>query len=139
MSESGPDHGAASFRRLASLGVTWVSLHTWDPLQRGLDEPVFADPQRRHGFRDLAALVASAHAAGLRVMVKPHLEMAGFEQLQHNRIAMRSAGDWRRWFESYRGYILPFARGAQQAGADMFCVGRGSTRASWRARRTGAT
>ena len=44
--------------------------------------------------------------------------------MQHNRIAMRSAGDWRRWFESYRGYILPFAREAQQAGADMFCVGR---------------
>ena len=39
MSESRQDHGAASFRRLASLGVTWVSLHTWDPLQRGLDEP----------------------------------------------------------------------------------------------------
>ena len=53
MSESRQDHGAASFRRLASLGVTWVSLHTWDPLQRGLDEPVFADPGRRHGFRDL--------------------------------------------------------------------------------------
>ena len=129
MSEGRQDHGAASFRRLASLGVTWVSLHTWDPLQRGLDDPVFADAGRRHGFRDLAALVASAHAAGLRVMVKPHLEMGGAafasgEYQQHNRIAMRSRRDWQRWFESYRGYILPFAREAQQAGADMFCVGR---------------
>lgn len=156
MSEGRQDHGAASFRRLASLGVTWVSLHTWDPLQRALDEPVLADPAGRHGFRDLAALVASAHAAGLRVMVKPHLEMSGFraseaerlvlrgadsperralvarieaqratgEHLQHNRIAMRSERDWQRWFLSYRGYILPFAREAQQAGADMFCVGR---------------
>jgi hypothetical protein len=156
MSESRQDHGAASFARLASLGVTWVSLHTWDPLQRGLDEPVLADAGRRHGFRDLGALVASAHAAGLRVMVKPHLEMGGFEaseqerlvlrgadsparrallaqfeaqivtgeHLQHNKIAMRNARDWRRWFESYRGYILPFAREAQAAGADMFCVGR---------------
>jgi len=156
MSESRQDHGAASLRRLASLGVTWVSLHTWDPLQRGLHEPVFADSGGRHGFRDLRALVANAHAAGLRVMVKPHLEMSGFEasqqerlvlrgpdsparralvarveaQLataalgQHNRVAMRSSRDWQRWFESYRGYILPFAREAQQAGADMFCVGR---------------
>jgi hypothetical protein len=155
-SESGQDHGAASFRRLASLGVNWVSIHTWDPLQRGLHEPVFADPGRRHGIRDLEALVRSAHAAGLRVMVKPHLEMHGFDasdderrvlgaadsparrallarieaQLataalgQHNRIAMRNTRDWRRWFESYRGYILPFAREARAAGADMFCVGR---------------
>jgi hypothetical protein len=156
MGEGRQDHGAASFRRLAALGVTWVSLHTWDPLQRALDEPVFADPGGRHGFRDLEALVASAHAAGLRVMVKPHLEMRGFEvgeperlvlrgsdsaarralvarieaqlatgeHLQHNRIAMRSESDWRRWFESYRGYILPYAREARQARADMFCVGR---------------
>jgi hypothetical protein len=156
MSESRQDHGAASFRRLASLGVNWVSIHTWDSLQRGLHEPVFADPGRRHGFRDLDVLVRNAHAAGLRVMLKPHLEMRGFdaseeerrvlrgadsperralvarfeaqlatgEHLQHNRIAMRSGRDWERWFESYRGYILPFAREAQQAGADMFCVGR---------------
>ena len=64
MSEGRSDAGEASFRRLASLGVTWVSIHTWDPLQRGLDEPVFAKPDRHFGFRDLGALVRSAHAAG---------------------------------------------------------------------------
>jgi len=123
MSEGRADAGEASFRRLASLGVTWVSIHTWDPLQRGLDEPVFAKPERHVGFRDLGALVRSAHAAGLRVMVKPHLEMRG-ERLPHNRIAMRNEADWRRWFHSYEGYVLPYAREAQAAGADMFCVGR---------------
>ncbi len=156
MSEGRQDAGAASFRRLASLGVTWVSIHTWDPLQRGLDEPVFAKPDRHFGFRDLPALVRSAHAAGLRVMVKPHLEMRGYEpteeerrllrgpdgearralvarvesqmaqgeHLQHNRIAMRGEEDWRRWFRSYESYVMPYAREAQAAGADMFCVGR---------------
>ena len=156
MNEGRADAGEASFRRLASLGVTWVSIHTWDPLQRGLDDPVFATPDRHFGFRDLGALVRSAHAAGLRVMVKPHLEMRGYEStdeerrifrgpdgearralvarvesqmaqgehLQHNRIAMRNEADWRRWFHSYEGYVLPYAREAQAAGADMFCVGR---------------
>ena len=37
---------------------------------------------------------------------------------------MRSEADWRRWFESYAAYVLPYARDAQAAGADMFCVGR---------------
>ena len=156
MSEGRTDAGEASFRRLASLGVTWVSIHTWDPLQRGLDEPVLAKPDRHFGFRDLGALVRNAHAAGLRVMVKPHLEMRGFEateeerrilrgedsparralvarfeaqaetgeHLQHNRISMRSEADWRLWFESYAAYVLPYAREAQAAGADMLCVGR---------------
>jgi hypothetical protein len=110
---------------LASLGVTWVSIHTWDPLQRGLDDPVFAPRGGFHqGFPDLAALVSAAHAAGLRVMVKPHLEMRGSGQQQHNRIAMRNPGDWARWFESYSSYVLPYAREAQAAGADLFCVGR---------------
>ena len=128
MSEGRTDSGEASFRRLASLGVTWVSIHTWDPLQCGLDDAALATPDRHFGFRDLGALVKAAHAAGLRVMVKPHLEMRGREatgeHLQHNRIAMRSEADWRRWFESYGGYVLPYAREAQAAGADMFCVGR---------------
>jgi hypothetical protein len=156
MSEGRDDSGEASFRRLASLGVTWVSIHTWDPLQRGLDDPVFAVPDRHFGFRDLGALVRAAHAAGLRVMVKPHLEMRGYEateaerrvlrgedsparralvariesqmaageHLQHNRIAMRSEADWRTWFAGYAGYILPYAREARAAGADLFCVGR---------------
>ena len=56
MSEGRRDSGEASFRRLASLGVTWVSIHTWDPLQRGLDDPVFAAADRHFGFRDLGAL-----------------------------------------------------------------------------------
>jgi hypothetical protein len=76
--EDGRDAAAASFRRLATMGVTWVSIHTWDPLQRGLHEPVIAVPRagdRHWGLDDLPGLVRDAHAAGLRVMVKPHLEM----------------------------------------------------------------
>jgi hypothetical protein len=152
MSETGADAGASSFRRLASLGVTWVSIHTWDPLQRGLHDPVLAEGDRHFGFRDLGALVRSAHAAGLSVMVKPHLEMRGyepseeerrilrgtdeaarralfrrfeaFEPADHNRIEMGSDSDWRRWFSAYEAYLLSYARQAEQAGADLFCVGR---------------
>lgn len=156
MSETRADAGAASFRRLASLGVTWVSIHTWDPLQRGLSDPVLATGDRHFGFRDLGALVRSAHAAGIRVMVKPHLELRGYEPTEeerrilrgtdeaarralfrrfearfagavpadHNRIAMRSDADWRQWFAGYEAYILPYARQAREAGADVFCVGR---------------
>lgn len=156
MSEGRGDDGAASFRRLASLGVTWVSIHTWDPLQRGPHDPLLAAPGRRFGPRDLRALVRSAHAAGLAVMVKPHLELRGYQPTEeerrilrggdeaarralfrrlearfagreppdHGRIEMRSEQDWRRWFAGYESYLLPYARQAQDAGADLFCVGR---------------
>jgi len=95
--EDGPAAGAASFRRLASLGVTWVSVHTWDPLQRGLHEPVIARPrgdERHSGFRDLARLVRDAHAAGLEVMVKPHLEMQpAYEPTEEERQVFRSGDE----------------------------------------------
>ena len=153
LSEGRGDDGRSSFRGLATLGVTWVSIHTWDPLQQGVQEPVLAPHSRRFGARNLTALVENAHAAGLEVLFKPHLEMRGYrptpeerailrgpdaearhqlilriEALRepggHNRLSMRSDADWSRWFESYEDYILPYARDAQAAGADMFCVGR---------------
>ena len=153
LSEGRGDDGRSSFRGLAALGVTWVSIHTWDPLQQGVQEPVLAPHSRRFGARNLTALVENAHAAGLEVLFKPHLEMRGYrptteerailrgpdaearhqlilriEALRepggHNRLSMRSNADWSRWFESYEDYILPYARDAQAAGADMFCVGR---------------
>jgi hypothetical protein len=153
LSEGRGDEGRASFRTLAALGVTWVSIHTWDPLQQGLKEPVLAPRSHRFGARNLEALVENAHAAGLAVMFKPHLEMRGYrptpeerrilrgadpearhqlilriEALRdnggHNRLVMQDDADWRRWFEEYERYILPYARDARAAGADMFCIGR---------------
>ncbi|MCG6928166.1 MAG: hypothetical protein LJF30_23020 [Acidobacteria bacterium] len=156
LSEGRGDDGRSSFRSLAALGVTWVSIHTWDPLQNGLYDPVLSPRSRRFGVRNLQALVANAHSAGLAVLFKPHLEMRGYrptpeerrilrgpdpearhrviariealsagrEHGGHNRLSMRTDADWARWFESYQDYILPYARDAQAAGADMFCVGR---------------
>ena len=156
VSEARADAGRASFRRLAGLGVTWVSIHTWDPLQRAVDDPVLAARSGRFSASRLAALVRSAHEAGLKVLFKPHLEMRGYdpspeerrilrgpdraarrrlvERIEardagavpgsHNRIAMRSEGDWRRWFAEYEAYILEYARAARVSGADMLCVGR---------------
>ncbi len=126
-SEAGPDAGVSSFRRLRALGVTWVSIHTWDPLQRGLHDPVFAEARHPFVLRDLDAIVKNAHQAGLAVMLKPHLEMrprGGGETGDHNRIEMESEADWRQWFRNYETYLLSYAQAARATGADAFCVGR---------------
>ncbi len=79
LEEDGGDAGAASFRALRDLGVDWISIHTWDPLQRDVHSPEWATPRRPAEIPNLPELVRSAHAAGLKVMVKPHLEMRGYE------------------------------------------------------------
>ena len=73
------DGGARSFRELAALGVKWVSIHTWEARQKALDAPAFTPANDRFGLRDLSGLVRTAHAEGLRVLYKPHLEMRGWE------------------------------------------------------------
>src|SRR6266508_1481431 len=88
-SEAGSDAGAASCRRLATLGVTWLSIHTWDPLQRGLHDPLLAEPGQRFALRGLPSIVKSAHAAGLAVMLKPHLEVRGYEATPEERRILR--------------------------------------------------
>lgn len=148
------DAGAASFDELRALGVDWVSIHTWDPLQRAADDPRLIEPQGGHGPGDLPAVVRRARDAGLKVLFKPHLEMghpplspaqrrllrgpdstqrrALLERLSaqraaqgwHGAIAMKSEGDWRTWFAGYGDYLLGHARAAAAAGCAAFCVGR---------------
>lgn len=148
------DGGAASFAELRALGVDWVSIHTWDPLQRAPDDPRLIEPRRVHAPRDLPSVARAAHAAGLRVLFKPHLEMGhpplspgerrllrgpdgpekqglverlGSERAAqgwHGAIEMKSEADWRTWFAGYGDYLLAHARAAAVAGCAAFCVGR---------------
>jgi hypothetical protein len=83
--ETDRDAGADSFRRLSELGVDWVSIHSWDPLQRDVHAPAWAELRRPFAIPQLAELVRSAHAAGIKVMVKPHLEMRGYEPTSEER------------------------------------------------------
>jgi glycosyl hydrolase family 113/HEAT repeat protein len=83
--ETGGDAGAGSFRKLSELGVDWVSIHSWDPLQRDVHAPGWAEMHHPYAIPRLADLVRSAHAAGLKVMVKPHLEMRGYEPTWEER------------------------------------------------------
>jgi hypothetical protein len=85
------DGGARSFKELAALGVGWVSIHTWEPRQRALDAPEFTPALGRFGLRDLPGLVRTAHAEGLRVLYKPHLEMRGFEATPQEIAIFRAA------------------------------------------------
>jgi hypothetical protein len=104
VSEGRRDAGAGSFRELAALGVRWVSIHTWEPRQRSLDAPELLAGNGRFGIRDLPALVRNAHAAGLLVLYKPHLEMRGFEATPEEEAAFRTgdAATRRRLVERVR-------------------------------------
>lgn len=123
----GRGYGSPAFERgldeAVRLGATWISLtpfgRVWDLQSTGVDK-AFEQPLSENR-RALGRAVRQAHARGLRVLLVPHLwvESGGW------RGELDPAGEegWRRFAESYRAYILTWARFAEAAGVDMLAVG----------------
>ncbi|HEY6929472.1 MAG TPA: hypothetical protein VJA66_07340, partial [Thermoanaerobaculia bacterium] len=65
--------------------------------------------------------VADAHGLSMSALVKPQIWLGGGQFV--GEVSMRNEGDWSRWFDSYRRFIVHEAVVAEAAGADAFCVG----------------
>ncbi|MEW5853765.1 MAG: hypothetical protein AB2A00_33630 [Myxococcota bacterium] len=116
----GSQRAREQLEQLRAQGANWVSVMPFFYL------PASDSPEVRRGrdptLRDEDWLqeVAHAHAAGLRVMLKPHLWIHGSWP---GAVKMRSEADWARFFRAYRDLVVPLAEQAQRAGVDLFCVG----------------
>ena len=79
----------------------------------------------RQWFGETAAgakqYIGLLHKNGLKVMVKPQIWISRGEFT--GNLKMDSEDDWRALEESYGDFILTYAALAQEANADMFCVG----------------
>ena len=110
---------------VAAIGGNWIAVTDFAYMPK-LDEPTL----RHGGDRTLSAAslrrqVADAHAAGLKVLFKPHIWSNAFwgGDRWHGDIAMTSEADWAAFFEAYTAYVVQQATLAAEAGADGFCVG----------------
>jgi hypothetical protein len=74
---------------------------------------------------DLAAEIASAHRLGIKVTLKPHLWSHDFWNggAWHGTVDQTTPEDHARWWRSYRAFALHYARLAESAGADLYCIG----------------
>ncbi len=123
----GKGYGSPAYvRTLAetrAMGGTWVALTPFgrvgDLAGRGVDlrfEAPFPDNR--------AAVLTSirmAHAAGLKVMLVPHLWVESGEW--RALIDPRSEPGWKRWIASYGDFVKTWARVAQEGQADLLSVG----------------
>jgi hypothetical protein len=114
----------ASLKNLAATGANWVGIvvTVYQPtpaatvIQRSRTEtPTEAD--LRHA-------IATAHKLGLKVMLKPHVDLS--------RDAAHWRGDigpgfteaqWAAWFAAYTRLIFRYAAFARENQVEMFCVG----------------
>lgn len=134
--------GTGPLRSMDALKATragWVSV-----LATGYQEDIHSTVIDRSGpatpvDASVEALIGYARSIGLKVMLKPHVDLSNDDQHYRGEIGPRfTAADWEAWFASYRDFILHYAGMAARTGCELFCVGceLGSTvfrEADWRA------
>ena len=112
------------FKAIAAVGGNWVALNDFAYLPK-LDGPeVRFGGDRTLSDANLAKAVRDAHAAGLKVMLKPHLWSRDFGRGKWpGDVKMTTEADWSAWFENYGAYVLNQAKIAADTDADALCVG----------------
>lgn len=166
----GGNESFASLQRLASTGANWVSIVvTWYQWNISSTEifPLYnaslVNDTTSHYYTfvtlsnaEVTAAIKHAHALGLSVMLKPHIDLLRDNKpdgrFWRGTIGGCPATDWRPppagvepfteaqwdvWFESYASFIMGYARMAESLNVDMlslncelYCANRQSQR--WR-------
>lgn len=72
---------------------------------------------------DLIHVIDYAHKLGIKVMLKPHIDMANPNDGRNNINFGGDESAWKAWFASYTAFITHYAKLAAQTGVDYFVVG----------------
>ncbi len=119
----GTESSAGLLDELARMGASWVAVtpfgRIWS-LRSTRVEMDFEAPYESNR-RAVRRFIRQARARGLRVLLVPHLwvETGGWR----GEIDPGSPSRWRAFRESYRRFVLAWAREAAAAGADMLSIG----------------
>jgi hypothetical protein len=124
----GSEVSAQTLRELYKNGVRYVALTPFG-YQRTYD----AEHIRGIGGGDpsdrlLRDEVKSAHAAGMKVLLKPHIWSNDFWSSRgsnqwHGTIDQKNPAAHARWWQDHRKLILHLAKLAEDTGIEMYCLG----------------
>lgn len=108
---------ADHLRDIKAVGGTWVQLNpTWYQMSPAANG--FGRTSESVSDAGLRRMIRLARAAGLRVSVKPHVDLPS----DADRATIRPA-DPDAWFATYRAFVAHYAVIAAQEGAAEFVVG----------------
>ncbi len=129
---------------LQRYNLNWITMVSWG-FQDHCDSPEVTHGngdslQMREYDDNWVKRIQVARSNGYKVFFKPHLWIQEPAEGQwRSDIFPASDEDWEQWQESYSSFILRYARVAERAEAEMYCIGVEFTRltlektAFWRA------
>ncbi len=114
----------AALSDLAGSGANAVTLTpSWTLLRDNPVPEIGLDPASSPFRDELASWVAEAHKVGMRVTLRPTLRAPSGSVDAWWASGARDGPWWTVWFESYRSFILTYARLAGEAGVETLVVG----------------
>ncbi len=124
-----------NFQSFIQNNIEWVTLVAWgsqedhqSPIVRHHNGDSLHIQQNDSSWLKRIELVREA---GFKVFLKPHIWIhSRADGKWRSDIFPSKEENWESWKESYRDFILRYARIAEQAKAEMFCVGTELSRLS---------
>lgn len=118
------DYSDESLKKLSDLGVEYLSICI-TYYQEKYNSTQIRSTEKTPSKRSIAHVVKKAHKLGMKVMLKPHIDlMDGYDGTYWRAdIGFAVEKDWEKWFNEYEGLIVKYAKMAQKYNVDIFCVG----------------
>ncbi len=108
---------------LRATGANWMSLLVSQSQDTITSTSIYKTPGTPEDA-DLIHAIRTAHDLGLKVMLKPHLDLANDPNHWTGEIGQGlTEAQWTDWFASYTKFIGYYAQLAETYGADQYCVG----------------
>jgi hypothetical protein len=118
-------YGSATSRRtlnrLHRLGVEWISVTPFGFMASSTASEIRISTHSAEGDARLQQEVAHAHSLGMKVMLKPHIWLRDGDW--PGSLKWENEEAWRRWFTSYRNFVLHYAALAERDHYDLFVLG----------------
>lgn len=107
---------------IAEVNAGWIALVPFGFTRSGETDVKFGSDRQWWGERTegVEDCIQRAHKAGVKVMVKPQVYMHR-DWVGH--MDFDTEEKWKKWEDSYRKYIITFAKVAADHDAEIFCVG----------------
>lgn len=119
--------------RLRNLGVTHLTLVSFGWQETVRSPEIRVDTTKgwySESHTGIRTLARQARALGMDVILKPHIWVGGYDDLNRSEIGFDSNARWREWEAEYRRFLMIYARLAEQVDADVLVLGTELTRSA---------